>query len=169
MGRPLPVRQKILRAWRAGCCRFTKVRVNEHPQIDGVISEIEGEIAHHDSPDLHHWLEKQNRYSTAEALAAFTNASMAAQPKIFGSTLERRMWLKKYFRYLPFRFIALFLYLYIGCGCWRVGWSGYAWSKLRSDVMRFREFKRKEMELTGKPAEYRKYGAGFPDKRVPQF
>ena len=100
---------------------------------------------------------------------AFTNASMAAQPKIFGSTLERRMWLKKYFRYLPFRFIALFLYLYIGCGCWRVGWSGYAWSKLRSDVMRFREFKRKEMELTGKPAEYRKYGAGFPDKRVPQF
>ena len=47
------------------------VAVNEHPIVDGETRDLPGEIEHHDSPNLHHWFDKQNRYSTAEALAQF--------------------------------------------------------------------------------------------------
>jgi glycosyltransferase involved in cell wall biosynthesis len=38
MGRPLPVRQRVVRVWRTGRCRFTAATVNEHPIVDGAVS-----------------------------------------------------------------------------------------------------------------------------------
>ena len=61
LGRPLPVRQRIVRVWRTGRCRFTDAPVNEHPVVDGAVRRADGELEHHDSPDLHHWLDQQNR------------------------------------------------------------------------------------------------------------
>ena len=61
MGCVLPVKQPILRLWKTGNCRFTDVAVNEHPLVDGTIVKAQGYMEHHDSPDLDHWLVKQNR------------------------------------------------------------------------------------------------------------
>jgi hypothetical protein len=61
MGVELPVHQRLIRVWRTGKCRFTNIAVNEHPVVAGPVEYIPGVMQHHDSPDLEHWLEKQNR------------------------------------------------------------------------------------------------------------
>lgn len=150
MGKVLPVQQKLLRVWRTGQCRFSDVAVNEHPLVTGPTVEALGILEHHDSPDLHHWLEKQNKYTTAEAIAAYKGAPMADKPYLFGTPLQRRMWLKKHFFHIPFRYTLLFAYNYLVLGTWRAGRVGSTWSRLRCDVYRLRELKLREMRTTGR-------------------
>ena len=168
MGRPLPVRQLLVRVWKTDRCRFTEVAVNEYPIVDGKVVLVKGELEHHDSPDLDHWLEKQNRYTTAEAIAAYQGGKLADMPRLLGTPLQRRMWLKRHFYRLPFRYFIFFLYHWLWLGAWRAGWAGYAWSRLRADVMRLIEYKRREIEVTGQLPVKRVYGPGRPDPRVPQ-
>lgn len=149
MGRPMPVRQKILRLWRTGSCHFPDVLVNEHPIVSGLIGHLAGEIEHHDSPHLHHWIDKQNRYTTAEARMMFEGRQLAAVPKLLGSSLERRMWMKRAYRYVPFRHVLMFLYCYFWLGAWRAGRAGYVWAFGRSMVFRWREYKLIEMRQLG--------------------
>lgn len=169
MGRPLPVRQWLVRLWRTGSCRFSDVSVNEHPIVDGAIGRVKGELDHYDSPDLEHWIEKQNRYSTLEARMALEGAALSEVPRLFGTSLQRRMWLKKNFRHIPLRYFALFVYHLIVVGAWRAGWVGFAWSRLRSDVMRMIDYKYREMKLTGRLPMQRHIGPGRPDPRVAQY
>ena len=169
MGRPLPVRQNVLRVWRTGSCTFSHVAVNEHPLVEGKTIKVAGEMAHHDSPDLDHWLEKQNRYTTAEAMIAHQGLPLADRPALFGSSLQRRMWIKANFNLVPGRYLALFLYYVFLEGVWRAGWVGFAWARLRADIMRLIEYKRREMEITGKVPAQRQYGAGTPDERIHQY
>jgi hypothetical protein len=169
MARPLPVLQSLVRVWRTGCCRFTDVAVNEHPIVEGRVKLVAGEMPHHDSPDLDHWLEKQNRYTTAEAIIAYNQSPLADTPRLLGTAFQRRMWLKKNFSRFPFRFFSFFLYCWIWQGAWRAGWVGYAWSRLRSDVMRLIEYKRREIENVGRLPAKRYYGPGKPDARVRQY
>lgn len=169
MNRPLPVVQPVVRVWETGKCRFTDVSVNEHPMVEGRVVPVSGHIEHHDSPDLEHWLEKQNRYTTAEAIARHRQDGLADVPKLLGTGLQRRMWLKKNFYNVPLRYSLLFLYHWLGQGAWRAGWVGYIWSRLRVDVMRLVEYKQREMALTGRAPTPRYYGAGTPDDRVDQY
>lgn len=169
MGRALPVRLRLLRLWKTGQAFMSKVAVNEHIKVEGVIADIQEDIEHHDSPDLEHWLEKQNRYTSAEAVISFNGSALADTPSLFGSVLQRRMWLKKHFYYVPFRYLLLFLYHWLWQGAWRAGWVGYAWARLRADVMRLIEYKVREMRMTGRLPVKRVYGSGQPDHRVPQF
>jgi len=169
MSRPLPVRHDLVRVWRTGRCRFTDVLVNEHPVVDGSIGAVTGDLENHDSPDLHHWLEKQNRYTTAEAVAAFEGRKLADEPQFFGTALQRRMWIKKHYMKLPFRYVAMFLYHYFVLGAWRAGWVGYAWSRLRCDVYRLWEYKLREIRITGRLPLKRPAGPGQPDPRVRQY
>jgi glycosyltransferase involved in cell wall biosynthesis len=169
MDSPLPVRQRLVRVWRTGCCTFTDVAVNEHPLVKGRIVHVAGDLEHHDSPDLDHWIEKQNRYTTAEAISAYKNSPLADTPRLLGAPLQRQMWVKKNFFRIPFRYALLFLHHWLWQGAWQAGWPGYAWARLRSDVMRLIEYKRREMEITGRMPVKRPYGPGQPDPRVPQF
>lgn len=150
MGRRLPVTQLLVRGWKTGTCRFSDVLVNEHPLVDGRAVEAEGELEHHDSPDLHHWFDKQNRYSSAEALNAYQGGALAAEPRLFGAALQRRMWLKSKMMGLPMGSILVFLYFYFHQGAWRAGRVGFIWSRLRVDVYRMRRLKLMEMRLRGK-------------------
>jgi len=166
MGKGLPVRQRLVRVWRTGKCLFTDIAVNEHPIVDGALAYVAGVMEHHDSPSLDHWLEKQNRYTTAEALIAFNGSMLADVPLFFGTALQRRMWLKKFFYVLPFNYFLLFTYHWIWQGAWKAGWVGYAWARLRVDVIRLIEYKTREMHLTGCLPVKRVYGPGRPDPRV---
>lgn len=168
MGRRLPVSHSLLRAWRTGKARFTDVSVNEHPVMLGHVKHVRGELEHHDSPDLEHWLEKQNRYTTAEAMASHQRTAMADTPKLLGTSMQRRMWMKRYYFHIPFRFGLFFLYHYVVLGAWRAGWVGYAWSRLRADVYRYWEYKLREIQLTGRLPTGRAFGPGAPDPRVQQ-
>lgn len=169
MGRPLAVRQEVLRVWPTGRCRFSDVAVNEHPVLEGRVKKVKGFMEHIDSPDLDHWLDKQNRYTSAEAVMAHTGAKLSDVPRLFGTPLQRRMWLKSNFRRIPARHTLFFLHCYLVQGAWRSGWVGCAWARLRADVMRLVEYKRREIEITGRLPEKRHQGIGEPDVRVPQY
>ena len=93
----------------------------EHCILNGVAAQLTAEIEHHDSPDLHHWPAKQNRYTTAEAIASYQVSELSATPKLFGSSWERRMWLKRHLFRLPCRYSLLILYNYVWLRAWRSG------------------------------------------------
>lgn len=169
MGVVLPVEQKILRVWRTGLCRFTDVAVNEHPLVDGRIDCAHGYLEHHDSPDLDHWTIKQNRYTTAEAISQSQKKSLALPCKLFGTPLQRRMWLKKYFWIFPGRYSILFMYHYFFVGAWRAGRVGWIWSHLRTEVYRQWEYKYFEIISTGRLPTKIPTQAGNPDPRVTYF
>ena len=166
MGKQMPVYQKLIRIWRNGSCRFSNVVVNEHPIIEGIVKYVTGNLEHHDSPNLDHWLEKQNRYTTSEAIIAYQNKPLSDKEILFGTSLQRRMWLKKNYYKFPFRYFFLFLYHFLYQGAYRAGREGYIWSRLRTDVMRLVDYKYTEMKITNKiPTKY-VYGSGEQDKRV---
>ncbi len=169
MGKALPVSHSLLRVWRTGSCRFSDVLVNEHPQVDGVIAEVSGELEHHDSPNLHHWYEKQNGYSSAEATSSYRKAALSDEPRLFGSAFQRRMWLKQNYRKLPFRYGLIFLYCLLVQGAWKAGRVGVIWARLRSDVYRMRDYKLLEMQTKGEPGAAVEQRAGEADNRVERF
>ena len=162
----LPVIQPILRLWKEGTCHFTDVMVNEHPMVQGKVSNAVGYLEHHDSPNLDHWIVKQNRYTSSEAVSQFEGQSLAAPPKFFGSTLERRMWLKANFWKIPGRYVILFGYHYILLGAWRAGRVGWIWSHLRTEVYRFWEYKYFEIKRVNRIIKKIPETPGKPDKRV---
>lgn len=147
MGRPLPVVQTILRGWKTGTCKFNDVLVNEHPLVDACPVNAEGFLEHHDSPDLHHWFDKQNKYSSAEALSSFRGNPLSASPHLFGNQLQRRMWLKSKLMRMPFRSLVVFLHSYLWSGAWRAGRVGFIWAQMRSNVYRMRALKLLEMRM----------------------
>ncbi|MBC7285470.1 glycosyltransferase family 2 protein [Hoeflea sp.] len=169
MGRRLPVKHELLRVWRTGSCHFTDVLVNEHPVVGGAVTHVSGELQHHDSPDLDHWLDKQNRYTTAEAITAHTGGSLGAEPALLGTPLQRRMWIKRNFMKFPLRYSMIFTFHYCFLGAWRAGYVGYVWARLRCDVYRLWEYKLREIQLTGRMPVKRPNGPGCPDLRVKQF
>ena len=169
MNRPLPINQKILRVWREGTCKFTDSLVNEYPVVDGLLSECNGEMRHYDSPNLEHWISKQNKYTSAEALASFKELGLADKPLFFGNTLQRRMFIKKIFYKIPFRYIFLFFYHYIFLGAFREGYIGYIWANLRCDVYRMTEYKVRELNIVGEIDTSLHLGPGKPDPRCKQF
>lgn len=169
MGERLPVCQSLLRVWRTGTCRFSDVLVNEYPEVSGRLATAEGEMEHHDSPDLDHWFTKQNRYSTAEAITKYEGRSLAAKPRLLGTSVERNMWLKHNFWKFPGRYVILFLYHLIVLGAWRIGRVGWIWSRLRTEVYRSMEYKWYEMtRLKRVPLKIPQH-PGEPDMRVPQY
>ncbi|MCB1815371.1 MAG: glycosyltransferase family 2 protein [Candidatus Competibacteraceae bacterium] len=169
MRKPLPVKQEIVRIWKTGKCRFTDVLVNEHPIVDGIVERVDGDLEHHDSPDLEHWIEKQNRYTTAEAVIAYNQSELADKPFLLGTALQQRMWLKKHFYRVPGRYLALFFYHWIWQGAWRAGWVGFVWSRLRVMVIRLIEYKLREIQLTDRIPIAGPSGPGQPDSRVQQY
>jgi glycosyltransferase involved in cell wall biosynthesis len=169
MGKPLPVRLNLLRLWRTGKARFSDVLANEHALVSGNIGSLSGDIEHHDSPDLDHWLEKQNRYTTCEAIAIYHKSLLSDTPRLFGTKFQRRMWFKKHYFHLPFRYTFIFLYHWIIQGSWRAGWVGYTWARLRADVMRLIEYKYREIAASGQTPKHRNYGCGIPDNRAQQY
>lgn len=166
MGKPLHVLVPVLRLWRTGKCRFSDVIVNEHPLMDGPVGKLKGILEHYDSPDLKHWYDKQDRYSTMEAIMMVKGSALAATPRFFGSTLERRMFFKKIFFKVPFRYQIQWLHEVFGRGAWRDGRIGLTWARLRVEVRKMRELKAKEMRLTGAIPQLPKVPAGDFDPRV---
>jgi len=166
MSKPLHVLAPVLRLWRTGKCRFSDVIVNEHPIVDGTVGKLKGILEHLDSPDLHHWWDKQNRYTTMEAIMRVRGDSLSAEPRLLGNFLERRMFFKKIFYRIPFRYQVQLLYELFGRGAWRDGSLGIEWARLRVEVMWMIELKAKEMRITGRIPEIPKPPRGDFDPRV---
>ena len=170
MGKILPIKQSLLRVWKTGTCIFSNVAVNEHPNISGKrILSAKGVLEHHDSPNLDHWFFKQNKYTTMEAASQFMRKDMAAPPLFWRGGLNRRMWFKKYFWKIPFRYLLLYFYHYFWLGAWRAGRVGRIWAHLRVEVYRMWEYKFLEMSQSGELIDVIPCFPGEPDARVQLF
>ena len=168
MGKPMPVHNHVVRIWRHGKCQFSDVIVNEHPLVDGPTRDLSAELEHHDSPNLHHWFDKQNQYTTAEAVAQFHAYGFADTPNLFGTPLQRQMWLKKHFWNLPGRYGLLYLYHLFWAGAWRAGKTGRIWARLRTELYRNQEFKLCEMKQNGQAYISTPTGTGPPHPKAIQ-
>ena len=166
MGKPLRPSIRVTRLWRTGQCKFSDVIVNEHMVIHGKIGHLKNFIEHHDSPDLTHWMDKQNRYTTMEAIMKTKRHDLPIPPKLFGNKLERRMFFKKHFNRIPFRYIIYWIYLMMIRGAWRDGVAGTHWTRLRVEVLRMIELKAQEMLRTGRIPEVPRAPSGGFDPRV---
>lgn len=151
LGKPIKCKSyHFLRMWRTGTCQFTPVIVNEHPVIAGKVKKLNSPLIHHDSRDMHAWLEKQNRYTSQEALMRYRGSERAAKPRLFGNALERRVWLSNVFWRVPGRYQILFFLYFIVNGAWKSGVDGWRWATMRCFVMRLVEYKWREMQNTGR-------------------
>jgi hypothetical protein len=147
-------------------CTFSEVSVNEHPMVNGKVKFVSGDMDHLDSPDLDHWIQKQNKYSSAEAIASFSAPELSVKPSLLGNSLERRMWFKHHFYSVPARYKLLFLYFFVYRGLWRGGLVGYHCARLWTEVYRWKELKILEIKITGHMPKQKLHGPGQPDPRV---
>ena len=164
----LPATHAETRVWRTGRCRFTDRAVNETTVVSGPVVHTVGELHHLDSPDLEHWLDKQNRYTTAEA-AVLHRGAQAVEPRPFGDRLERREWVKAWYPRLPGRYVLTFLWHYLAQGAWRAGRGGLAWARWRTFVYRLAHEKLRALQRGGSYGRRPAAPAGRPDPRVPQY
>ena len=166
MGQPLHVLAPVLRLWRTGKCRFSDVIVNEHPLVDGSVGKLKGIMEHLDSPDLHHWWDKQNRYTTMLAVQKARGDGLSATPNLFGNSLERRMFFIKIFFAIPLRYQLQWFYEVFVRGAWLSGKAGLIWARLRVESRRMRELKFREIAVTGRIPEIPKAPHGDYDPRI---
>jgi glycosyltransferase involved in cell wall biosynthesis len=78
--------------------------VHEHVTLTtGEPGYLKNEFLHYAYPDLSAWIEKHNRYTTWEAHAMEAKDEGAVRASLFGGPIERRRWMKRFARRLPFR------------------------------------------------------------------
>ena len=166
MGMRLSSKMKILRLWRTGKCKFSNNVLNEHSIIDGKVGFMKGEIEHLDSRDLHHWLEKQNMYTSIESNRIFTGGDLAVEPNLFGNRLERIMFIKSIFYKLPFKYTLQFFHELIFKGAIKNGFNGVRYARSRIFVRRLIEYKLIESKRNGKLIQLKPQNKLSYDNRV---
>ena len=136
LGKKIPIKQKVLRIWKNGFCRFSNLEMNEFPIIKGNVSYYKESILHHDSPSIEHWLNKHNKYSTLEA-----NNIFKFYKKKQRSIDDKKIFYKNIFFKIPFRYFFLFFYYLFINRMISTGKVGVIWSKLRVEYYRSVEYK----------------------------
>jgi glycosyltransferase involved in cell wall biosynthesis len=105
--------------------------VHEHITLSrGAAGYLRSEFLHFAYPDLTSWVEKHNRYTTWEAHAMDAGDAGEVRPRLFGSPIERRRWMKRTFRKLPFRPTARFLFSYVAQRGFLDGYPGFVMCRL---------------------------------------
>jgi glycosyltransferase involved in cell wall biosynthesis len=135
--------------------------VHEHVVLQGKTGHLKHDMLHYAYPSIDVWIEKHNRYSNWEAHVlgelhgAERGVKLAASP--FGNALERKRWLKKIARHLPFRPSIRFLYHFVVKQGFRDGYRGWVFCRLLAWYEFVSIAKYKEMKK-GKKTGYRNKG-----------
>jgi glycosyltransferase involved in cell wall biosynthesis len=121
--------------------------VHEHIVLStGKAGYLEHEFLHYAYPDLTAWIEKHNRYTSWEAHAMEARDEGAVRARPFGEPIERRRWIKRMARGLPFRPTLRFVYAYVFQQGWRDGYAGFVMCRLLAwyefvSIAKYREMK----------------------------
>lgn len=126
--------------------------VHEHVVLStGQAGYLRHDFLHYAYPDLSSWVEKHNRYTSWEAHVTAEGDKGQIKPRFFGGPIERRRWIKKTARKLPFRPTLRFIYGYILQRGVLDGYPGYvlcrlmAWYEFMS-IAKFREMQIKQRQ-----------------------
>ena len=106
-----------MRLFRRGMGRCEDREYDQHFVVDGATGKLNGPIIDDIRGPLSEWIGRHNRWSDAEVsdLMRWDAAGRQVQPRLFGSPIERKRWLKRIYIRLPLftRAFLLFLYRYI--------------------------------------------------------
>ncbi|MEO1236713.1 MAG: glycosyltransferase family 2 protein [Planctomycetota bacterium] len=90
----------------AGDTKSGDMEVHEHIKLTpqaGEAGYLDHDLLHYEIADFAEWVEKHNRYSSWEAAVARTGPTDGIAPRLLGTPPQRRRWLKRAARRLPFR------------------------------------------------------------------
>jgi glycosyltransferase involved in cell wall biosynthesis len=93
------------------------VEVHEHVVLNGRAGYLRAPLLHLDYKDISRWIARHNNYSTWDAkmrlrLLQGGDFSCSIRPRLFGSPIERKRWLKRVWVRLPCRPLLRFIYMY---------------------------------------------------------
>ena len=112
------------------------VELHEHPMVRGPVGRLNSPMIHNDFENLHHHFDRHNTYSDWEALLRThyrdRNSAEEIAPRLFGSELERRRFMKRLFLNLPLKPWIYFFYSYLLRGGFLDGRAGFIYNVLKS-------------------------------------
>lgn len=107
-----------------------------HPVVKGTTGRLRGTMIHRDFDNLDHYFERHNVYSHWEALLRtrhhMRDRDAEIQPRLFGSAMERRRFLKRLFLSTPGKPWIYFFYSYILRGGFLDGRPGFIYNALKA-------------------------------------
>jgi len=128
-----------LRLFRRSRARYESRLVHEHVLLDGKAGYLSNHLLHSDSKGLERYFDRHNTYSSMEAvevcraLKTRGGASGQIEPSLFGKGPGRRRCLKLLaYRYLPFRSLFKFLWMYVFRGGFLDGRIGFRFCLLHT-------------------------------------
>lgn len=167
MGQPLHAMTDNFRLFRKGRTRVTQVACNEHFQAEGRIVHLDGILEHKDTLTLHDWYEKQNLWTTLEAIQRVKPPSEDEVPKLLGGTqVQRKAFFKVLLGKIPGGELLRFLYYLFKFEAWRDGVAGWQWARLRVWVEHVIQIKAYEMRKHGVPVRIPEGRHGTYDPRI---
>lgn len=109
------------------------VEVHEHIVLDGPAGYLRAPMLHEDFKDLQSFIDRHNRYSTWDArmrtkLRDGDGEVDSIEPRLFGSPVERKRWLKRLWVKLPCRPFLRFAYMYFLRAGFLDGRAGFVYS-----------------------------------------
>lgn len=112
------------------------VELHSYPILPGSLGRLRHPMIHRDLANLHHHFERHNMYSDGEALLRtryrYRSRDAEVRPRLFGTPVERRRFLKKLFLSLPGKPWIYFLYSYVLRGGFLDGRAGFSYNVLKS-------------------------------------
>lgn len=112
------------------------VELHEWLCVDGPVGRLRAPLLHRDAEDLRHFFDRHNTYSDWEALLrtryAHRDRSGEVRPRLWGSPVERRRWLKRLFLAVPGRPLLYFFYSYLLRGGFLDGRAGFHYNALKA-------------------------------------
>ncbi len=112
------------------------VELHEHPLVQGNTAKLHHAMIHYDMADLRHHFQRHNVYSDWEALLRTRyrarNRQAEIQPRLLGSAMERRRFLKNLFLAMPGKPFAYFIYSYVLRAGFLDGRPGFIYNALKA-------------------------------------
>ena len=107
-----------MRLLRRGRARYEDRIVHEHMVAEGPVGYCRNHFIHYDSKGIERYFERHNHYTSLEAVEVHRLLEKgvvgALVGHLFGSAPQRRRALKNFaYRYMPARWLTLFLYMYV--------------------------------------------------------
>lgn len=128
------------------------VEVDEHVVLKGKLDFLKNDILHQDYKNIHHFIDRHNRYSDWGAKVYYNllnnlDAKETIGASFFGSPLQRKRFLKKIWVHLPFRPFLRFTWMYFIRLGFLDGKAGLTFCSLISLYERMVNIKLRELKL----------------------
>lgn len=142
----------LLRLWRTGHVHFGDRSVNEHASVQGKTVALSSRFLHHDFKSLSAWIERHNRYASLEARSMLAgDVTGTVKPRLLGSPVERRMWLRNVYHHLRGGPALYFLYRFLVRLGFLDGLAGFRFAFLHASFIYWIDLKIGEARTSGRP------------------